>query len=78
MTAKPSTNLCFMCQQNAHLIMKSANLPEHLKNERVKKAVEHLDRAHKESEFYRQKSNNAASAWDEYSSGSSNDLKEMH
>ena len=77
-TAKPSTDLCFTCQQNSRLIMKSANLPEHLKSERVEKALEHLDRAHKEREFYRQKCNSGALAWEAFCSGSSSDLQEMH
>ena len=34
-TAKPSTDLCFTCQQNSRLIVKSANLPEHLKTEEI-------------------------------------------
>ena len=77
-TAKPSTDLCFTCQQNSRLIMKSANLPEHVKSERVEKALEHLDRAHKEREFYRQKCNSGALAWEAFCSGSSSDLQEMH
>ena len=61
-TAKPSTDLhvCFTCQQNSRLIMKSANMPEQLKTERVQKAFEHLDGVHKERKYYRQECNNGA------------------
>ena len=77
-TAKPSTNLCFTCHQNSCLIMKSANLPDQLKTERVQKAFEHLNRAHKEREYYKQECNNGALAWETFSIGTSSVLQEMH
>ena len=79
-TAKPSTDLhvCFTCQQNSRLIMKSANMPEQLKTERVQKAFEHLDGVHKERKYYRQECNNGALALEAFSTGTSSDLQEMH
>ena len=51
---KPLTDLCCTCQQISRLIAKSSNSPEHLKIERVNKALEHLDQTHKERKFYMQ------------------------
>ena len=42
---KPGTDLCFECQQNVNVILKSANLPEDEKSERLKAAEAHLLRA---------------------------------
>ena len=42
---KPGTDLCFECQQNINVILKSANLSEDEKSERLKAAEAHLLRA---------------------------------
>ena len=44
----------------------------------MEKALEHLDRAHKEREFYRQNCNSGALAWEAFSIDSTSDLEEMH
>ena len=42
---KPSSDLCFTCQQNNLAIMKSANMPEAIRRQRFDKAANHLQRA---------------------------------
>lgn len=39
---KPATDLCFTCQENASLLMKSANLQDSVKSQRLSDAQEHL------------------------------------
>ena len=51
-TARPATDLCFVCQQNNRLIAKSANMPDHIKSQRLQQAQEHVDRAHAERMMY--------------------------
>ena len=77
-TAKPATDLCFTCQQNTRLIAKPVNLPEHLKTDRIQKAQQQLDRAHKEREFYGQQCQRGASFWDKFQAGNTLVLEEMH
>ena len=45
-TAKPATDLCFTCQQNNRLIMRSVNLPDSIKSARLQESIEHFKRAH--------------------------------
>lgn len=49
----PSSDLCFVCQQNANTIMRSANLPEDEKSQRLKEAEAHLAHAKLERQYYR-------------------------
>ena len=51
-TAKPATDLCFTCQQNNWLIMRSVNLPDSVKYARLQESLKHLRRAHAEREYY--------------------------
>jgi len=51
-TAKPATDLCFTCQQNNSLIVRSVNMPESIKSQRLSEAQEHLGRAHTERGHY--------------------------
>ena len=44
-TVKPATDLCRTCQQNSNLLMKSANMAESVKSQRIKDALAHLDLA---------------------------------
>ena len=39
---KPATDLCFTCQSNANLLIKSANLEDSIKSQRLKDAQEHI------------------------------------
>ena len=39
---KPATDLCHTCQQNSNLLMKSVNVPEELKSQRLQEAQKHL------------------------------------
>ena len=48
---KPATDLCHTCQQNANL-MKSANVPEELKSQRLHDAQTHLDLARVQRQHY--------------------------
>lgn len=49
---KPATDLCHTCQQNANLLMKSANMPEVVKSQRLQDAQKHLDLAKKQRQYY--------------------------
>ena len=40
---KPSSDLCFTCQQNNQLIMKGVNMPEAVRKQRFDKASHHLE-----------------------------------
>ena len=51
-TMKPSSDLCFECQQNATLIIRSAHLSEDEKSERLTKAETHLKLAKGERMWY--------------------------
>ena len=50
---KPTTDLCFQGQQNITQIMRSANLSEEAKSERLQDAEEHLQLAKIEHELYK-------------------------
>ena len=54
-TMKPSSDLCFICQENVAAIMRSTNLPEDEKSEKLKSAEEHLTTAKKERRAYNDK-----------------------
>ena len=49
---KPATDLCFDCQQNATLLMRSANLPESVKSQRLEDAQKHLSLAKLQRHHY--------------------------
>ena len=49
---KPATDLCHVCQQNANLLMRSANMPEAVKSQRLKDAQAHLDLARIQRHHY--------------------------
>ena len=49
---KPATDLCHTCQQNASLLMKSANMLESVKSQRLKDAQAHLDLAQIQRQHY--------------------------
>ena len=49
---KPATDLCHTCQQNANLLMKSVNVPEELKSQRLQEAQKHLDIARVQRKHY--------------------------
>ena len=60
---KPSSDLCFTCQQNNLAIMKSANMPEAVRRQRFENATNHLQRARTERHAYRSQCNDAEAAW---------------
>ena len=49
---KPATDLCHTCQQNANLLMKSVNVPEELKSQRLQEAQKHLHLARLQRHHY--------------------------
>lgn len=49
---KPATDLCFDCQQNSTLVMRSANLTEEIKSERLENAQKHLALAQLQRHHY--------------------------
>ena len=49
---KPATDLCFTCQQNAGLLMRSANLSEEVKSHRLQEAQQHLTQAKLQRQHY--------------------------
>ena len=51
-TARPASDLCFVCQQNNTLISKSVNMRLSVKSLQLRQAQEHLDRAHRERSHY--------------------------
>ena len=58
----PADDLCHTCQQNSTSIMKSANLSEDEKTERLLLAQEHLNCAKRERHYYRNKVASSKSA----------------
>ena len=59
----PSSDLCFLCQQNATAIMHSANLPEEENSQRLKDAEAHLAHAKSERHYYRQQVEKCRETW---------------
>lgn len=51
----PADDLCFTCQSNSTLIMKSANLSEDEKTKRLLSAQKHLELAKKQRHYYNDK-----------------------
>ena len=49
---KLTTDLCHTCQQNANVLMKSVNVPEELKSQRLQEAQKHLDLARVQRQHY--------------------------
>ena len=49
---KPATDLCHICQQNANIMMKSANMPESVKSWRLKNSQSHPDLARVQRQHY--------------------------
>ncbi len=62
-TAKPATDLCFTCQQNNQLILRSVNLPDSVKSARLQESLEHLKRAHTERDYYKQQCKDCEQEW---------------
>ena len=67
----PADDLCHVCQNNTTLIMKSANLSEDEKKERLLEAQQHLDCAKKQRSYYREKVTSSKSAVKELQCGKS-------
>ena len=62
-TAKPATDLCFTCQQNNRLIMRSVNLPDSVKYAKLQESLKHLRRAHAEREYYNLQCKDGEKEW---------------
>ena len=58
---KPATDLCFTCQKNASLLMKSANLQDSVKKQQLEEAQEHVKLAKLQRECYNEQCSQAAS-----------------
>lgn len=63
-TMNPSSDLCFVCQENVAAIMRSTNLPEDEKSEKLKSAEEHLTIAKEERKAYNEKKETSKSNWE--------------
>ena len=61
--SKPSSDLCFICQQNSLALQKSVCLPEEEKSRRLQVAQDHLYRAKNEREYYKAQVDTAVSPW---------------
>ena len=61
--SKPSSDLCFTCQQNSLALQKSVCLPEEEKSRRLQVAQDHLYRAKTEREYYKAQVDTAVFAW---------------
>ena len=59
---KPATDLCFTCQQNSSLLMKSAAMPDSVKSQRLHDAQTHLDKARTQREYYNEQCSKAKDA----------------
>ena len=64
-TMKPSSDLCFVCQENVAAIMRSTNLPEDEKSENLKSAEEHLTTAKEERKAYNDKKEISKANWED-------------
>lgn len=62
-TMKPSSDLCMVCQENVAAIMRSSNMPEESKSEKLKAAEEHLKRAKEERENYNDRKEASKETW---------------
>jgi hypothetical protein len=62
-TMKPSSDLCFVCQENVAAILRSINLDDDEKSEKLKSAEEHLKTAKKEREAYNDKKEISKANW---------------
>ena len=67
----PADDLCFTCQSNSMLIMKSANLSEDEKTEKLLLAQQHLEVAKKQRHYYRDKVAASKSAMEQLKSSKS-------
>ena len=67
---KPATDLCFDCQQNASLVMRSANLSEDIKSQRLQDAQKHLATARLQRHHYNDQCELARKALDSAQSNS--------
>ena len=63
-TMNPSSDLCFVCQENIAAIMRSTNLPEDEKSEKLKTAEKHLKIAKEERKAYKDKKETSKKNWD--------------
>jgi len=59
---RPMTDLCWECQQNNDAVQRSANLPDEVKTERVKRQEAHLSVVHQERSLYNDMVHNAKQA----------------
>ena len=62
-TMKPSSDLCIVCQENVATIMRSSNMPEDQKSEKLKAAEEHLKHAKEERTEYNTKKEESKRTW---------------
>ena len=61
----PSSDLCFVCQENVAAIMRSTNLPEDEKSEKLKSAEQHLTTAKEERKVYNDKKETNKANWED-------------
>ena len=63
-TMKPSSDLCYICQENVAAIMRAANQSEGEKTDKLKAAEQHLKAAKEEREAYKVKTESSKKNWD--------------
>ena len=63
-TMKPSSDLCFECQQHAAHVFNGANINEEEKSARLDSYKEHIQSAKKQREHYNTQCGTAKAAWD--------------
>ena len=69
-TMKPSSDLCFICQENVAAILRSSNMSEDEKSAQLKAAEEHLKCAKEERTAYNSKKKASKQAWNDIPSQS--------
>ena len=60
---KPSSDLCFTCQQNNQSIIKAVNMPEAIRKQRFDNASRHLELAQTACHYYRAQCEEAETTW---------------
>ena len=66
----PSSDLCFTCQQNTSAIMRSSNLQEEEKSQKLKDVEAHLAHAKAERNYYRKQVKESCKVWKAFSDDS--------
>lgn len=77
-TMKPSSDLCFECQENATLILQGANLLENEKSDRYRAAEKHIQSARNQRQHYNDQCKRAKDHWEMFKGTASSYSDIMH